>query len=65
MEKNEQLSARQVADTIVCRDCKFKKGGGLGGPQYTKGVCEKFPYPESKPSEVLFEGADCEEYEHE
>jgi hypothetical protein len=29
----------------------------------TASICEMYEYPESKPYEVLFDGADCEYYE--
>lgn len=52
-------------DKIVCRTCAYKNGGGLKYPHYTKGNCEMYPYPESKPFEVLFRGAKCLYYKPE
>ena len=69
-DKNEGMKTTQVdPDKIVCRTCAFKNGGGYKivgfSPHYTKSVCIKYPFPQSKPLTVLFEGADCIFYEEE
>lgn len=69
-DKNEGMKTTQVSrDKIVCKTCAFKNGGGdnLDGfvPHYTKSICQKYPFPSSKPLGVLFNGTDCEFYEPE
>lgn len=39
---------------IICRGCKSKRAGVLG---YRTAYCEA--YPEGKPNDILFEGAEC------
>nr|WP_308742095.1 hypothetical protein [uncultured Anaerocolumna sp.] len=64
-DKEERWSAVQVdPNKIKCKTCKFKNGG-MRYPHYTKGSCEMYPSPSTKPHDVLFEGADCVFYEKE
>jgi len=59
------------ADQIVCKDCvhrdrtEIKMGSKVLPVGVTKGNCDMFVYPDSKPSEVLFNNADCEFHEEE
>lgn len=55
------------AKTIKCKDCKFRDRTSViinGEPRYvgiTKAFCDK--YPKLKPSEVMYQNADCVYYE--
>ena len=59
------------ADEIVCKDCVYRDhttievNGKILPVGVTKGNCEMFVYPDSKPSEVLFNNTECEFYEEE
>jgi hypothetical protein len=44
----------------ACINCMFTQGEPAG-PE--SGCCQIFEYPESKPAEVYWNGADCEYYE--
>lgn len=51
---------------IACRDCLFRDktviilDGVVKPVGMTKAFCEVYVKPNSKPREILFEGADCE-----
>lgn len=49
---------------IVCRDCKFREADRFNGKikGSTLAMCEKY---HTKPSAVLWDNADCEEWESE
>lgn len=65
LDKEEIIRTVQVdPEKIVCKDCRFKNGG-MKYPHFTKGSCEMYPSPLTKPNAVLFEGADCDWYENE
>lgn len=63
----------QVPDgtEIACKDCVYrdhttvKVGDKILPVGVTKAQCEMFVYPDSKPSEVLFDNASCEFHEEE
>lgn len=62
MDKDEIWKTVQVnPEKIICKTCKYKNGGQQY-PHFTKGSCEIYPSPLSKPHDVLFEGADCPFY---
>jgi hypothetical protein len=42
---------------------RFIESGGEKVESPDAGCCEIYEYPDSKPSEVYFDGADCENYE--
>lgn len=59
------------ANEIVCKDCvhrdktKIEIDNKIKYVGITKGNCDIFVYPDSKPSDVLFNNADCDFYEEE
>lgn len=63
----------QVADAnnIACKDCEHRDRTviNVDGKKISVGItrsnCEMFVYPDSKPSDILFNGADCDFYEEE
>lgn len=61
---NEQWYAKQPNPT-ACLTCMFRfieiEGEKVDRPD--AGCCEIYEYPESKPNDVIFEGAECEYYE--
>ena len=61
-EKDEIWKSVQVdPDKIICKTCKYKNGG-QEYPHYTKGSCEIYPEPQTKPNDVLFNGGYCPYY---
>lgn len=50
---------------IVCKDCRFRNDGTIYSQPYTKGSCQKFPYPGIKPLGVMTRGEPCPEYKKE
>lgn len=48
-----------------CKDCLFRNDGTVYSNDYRKGSCVMFPYPESKPLEVMHSTEACEFYEKE
>ncbi len=63
--EDEELSAVQVKDDIVCKDCAFRNDGTIWSSHYTKSHCQQFPYPQSKPDGILFDGAGCPKHRKE
>jgi hypothetical protein len=63
--ENEMWATRGVSDKIVCKTCLFRfiESGGEEIAAPDASVCEIYEYPDSKPHEVYFDGADCENYE--
>lgn len=60
-----ELFAPQHINPVACRTCKFR-ATVFHGEQLDNadtGSCEIYEYPESKPNDVYFDGADCEFYE--
>ena len=65
--ENEMMGGKHVTDKIVCKTCMFRfiESGGERVEKPDASICEIFEYPDSKPSEVYFDGAECEYYEKE
>ncbi|MDR1073006.1 MAG: hypothetical protein LBL45_04940 [Treponema sp.] len=64
-ESEGMLGCSHVTDKIVCKTCIFRYneiGGEKVEAPKAEG-CEIYEYPESKPDEVYFDGAECENYE--
>jgi hypothetical protein len=63
--ESEMWTTQGVTDKIVCKTCMFRyiESGGEKVESPDAGCCEIYEYPDSKPSEVYFDGADCENYE--
>jgi hypothetical protein len=60
MDINDIVKTKQVEEDIQCKTCKFKDGGGMKYPHYTKAHCEMYPSPDyPKPNAVLFDKAKC------
>jgi hypothetical protein len=47
----------------ACMACMFAQGGETRADSAFKGHCMIYERPEIKPTEVYFDGADCEYYE--
>ena len=61
--ESEIWTTQQVSENIVCKTCMFSHGESPWADEPTKGCCEIFEYPDSKPNDVYFDGANCEYYE--
>jgi hypothetical protein len=63
--ESEIWATRGVSDKIVCKTCMFRfvKIDGKPEEMPDASICNMFEYPDSKPHEVYFDGADCEYYE--
>jgi hypothetical protein len=65
--ESEIWKTQGVTDKIVCKTCMFRyieiKGEKVESPK--AGGCEIYEYPDCKPHEVYFDGAECEFYEKE
>jgi hypothetical protein len=61
--ESEMMGGKHVSDKIVCKTCMFAYGEAPWADEPTKGCCEIYEYPDSKPHEVYFDGAECENYE--
>lgn len=53
------------SEDIICKNCKYRDDGTAFSRPYTKGNCQKFPYPGIKPLEILNAGGNCSYYEKE
>jgi hypothetical protein len=60
--EEEQWNAKQP-NPKACETCMFSHGAVPWADTPQKASCEIFEYPESKPHDVYFEGADCEYHE--
>ena len=61
-----ELFAPQHINPVACETCKFRAsiaGDGSQLDRATTGICEIYEYPDSKPSEIYYDGAECEFYE--
>lgn len=61
----KEIWTTQGPNAVACRTCKFR-ATVFHGEQLDNadtGSCEIYEYPESKPNDVYFDGADCEFYE--
>jgi len=62
-KKFEEMGARGVHPEIYCKNCKFANGEPPFGDGYKKSSCIKYPYPQTKPLSIYFDGAECEHFE--
>ena len=53
----EDMQPRFPGDDIKCKGCAMSRKGTIG---YKNRYCEIFP--EGKPLDILFDGADCDYY---
>nr|DAL15903.1 MAG TPA_asm: ADP-ribosylglycohydrolase [Caudoviricetes sp.] len=63
--ESELLSPQHI-NPVACETCKFRASiASDGSPldRSTTGICEIYEYPESKPNDVYYDGAECEFYE--
>lgn len=61
-----ELFAPQHINPVACETCKFRAsiaGDGSQLDRATTGICEIYEYPDSKPNEIYYDGAECEFYE--
>jgi hypothetical protein len=63
--ESEGWATQGVTDNIVCKTCMFRfiENGGEKVEAPDAGCCEIYEYPDSKPHEVYFDGADYEKDE--
>jgi hypothetical protein len=63
--ESELWATQGVSENIVCKTCMFRiievNGKKVDIP--TGSCCEIYEYPDGKPHEVYFDGAECEFYE--
>lgn len=63
--ESELLSPQHI-NPVACETCKFRASIASDGSSLdraTTGICEIYEYPDSKPNDVYFDGAECEYYE--
>jgi hypothetical protein len=60
MDKKEVLGARHISENCTCEDCMWADGLPPYEDGYKKASCMMYPYPETKPKEVYFDGTECE-----
>lgn len=65
LANNSDFMAISPGEDIVCKDCAFRNDGTIYSSHYTKGSCQKFPYPRMKPLGVMTKGDNCPEYKKE
>ena len=65
LSDNSDFKAVSPSNDIVCSDCAFKSDGTIYSSHYTKGSCQKFPYPRMKPLGVMNKGETCPHYRKE
>lgn len=65
LANNSDFRAISPGEDIVCKDCAFRNDGTIYSSHYTKGSCQKFPYPRMKPLGVMTKGDNCPEYKKE
>ena len=61
-----ELFAPQHINPVACETCKFRASIAADGSQLdraTTGICEIYEYPDRKPNEIYYDGAECEFYE--
>jgi hypothetical protein len=63
--EGEMMGGRHVSENIVCKTCMFRfiEVGGRKVDIPSGSACEIFEYPDDKPHDVYFDGAECEFYE--
>lgn len=61
----KEIWTTQGPNAVACKTCKFRAAVINGHQQDNAdcGNCEIYEYPESKPNDVYFDGAECEFYE--
>ena len=42
-----------------CKDCIYRSDGTVYSNRYDKGSCQKYPYPNFKPIDVMMNKAKC------
>lgn len=70
MKKEQTLTERYAKEVLTnntaldkyrqCKDCVFRDGGTIYSDHYQKGCCAMFPYPQSKPRQVMLNEENCE-----
>jgi hypothetical protein len=62
--ESEMWMTQHVTDRIVCKTCMFRfiESGGEKVESPNASICEIYEYPDSKPHEVYFDGAECKNY---
>jgi hypothetical protein len=60
--REEIISTVQVSEDIDCKDCAYADDGTIYSNHYTKGSCQQYPYPDTKPLSVLFDDVACPKY---
>jgi hypothetical protein len=53
----------QQPNPKACETCMFSHGEAPWANEPIKGCCEIYEYPDIKPLDVYFDGAECENYE--
>lgn len=62
LANNSDWKAISPGEDIVCKDCIYRDDGTIYSKPYTKGSCQKFPYPRMKPLGVMTKGESCPQY---
>jgi hypothetical protein len=58
-----EMMGGKARNPKACLTCMFSHGEPPFADTPIKGSCKIYEYPESKPDEVYFDGAECENYE--
>ncbi|MDR1659788.1 MAG: hypothetical protein LBR94_05545 [Desulfovibrio sp.] len=63
--ESEMMGGRHVSENIACKTCLFRpcEMNGEKLDRASTANCQIYEYPEDKPDEVYFDGAECEYYE--
>ena len=61
----KEIWTTQGPNAVACETCKFRASvfNGMQKDSANIGHCEIYEYPEIKPDDVSFDGAECEFYE--
>ena len=61
----KEIWTTQGPNAVACETCKFRASvfNGMQKDSANIGHCEIYEYPEIKPDDVYFDGAECEFYE--
>lgn len=62
----KEVWTAQSPNAMACETCKFRASFAPSGSQLDRADtcnCELFEYPDNKPNDVLWDGAECEFYE--
>jgi hypothetical protein len=62
--ESEGWKTQGASDRIVCKTCMFRPTeiNGIKLDRADTASCQIYEYPDHKPNEVYFDGADCENY---